>query len=229
MGLFDTFLPTPKEKAKILAGLLSAPQKQVAPDRSVMDAYQPQADVGYKPTPADDAIGPPAVLGGLLSLDPSDYLGPKSISNAISSIKGLPLLFGMSVSKPEGTKMIADILRGGVIPADGAKVGTLEANHATKWGKDFEGKGLLFGVEDAIHTTKRTKEGLSPEEIADIAFRATQKNAHAKVQDSGLLLTSPIKMKFPDSPLFSPQAQIREVDGNPTLFGVIPKGWKGRK
>lgn len=139
-------------------------------------------------------------------------------------------LLAMSVSKPEGVTKIAQMLTELFRGKSAEVIGTVEPNHMARWGKADQSDSLLFGVEDVAHTTKRLNEGLTPEEVAEIGYRATQKNAHAQVTGKNdLLLTSPVPMKFDDSPLFKPQALLREGGDGLHLYGVIPRGWKWRK
>lgn len=65
-------------------------------DPSVMDNYQPTqplsglldySDPAVKAGP--DAIGPPTIAGGLLSLDPTDYIGPQTLGKLAAGLKGL--------------------------------------------------------------------------------------------------------------------------------------------
>jgi hypothetical protein len=134
----------------------------------------------------------------------------------------------MSVTKPDGTSKISQRMTEAFSKSPADEVGFIEPNHLAKWGQSDP--KLFFGNADAAHSTKRIGEGVTPEEFAEIAYRATQKNAHAVVEPNGYLkLTSPIAMKFQDSPPFKPQAIVRNVDGENHLFGVIPKGWGGRK
>lgn len=66
-----------------LRGLL-APK----PYESVMDGYQPpKQEVGYINT--EPPLTGPSIAGGLLSLDPTDYIGPQSLAKAGMAIKGL--------------------------------------------------------------------------------------------------------------------------------------------
>lgn len=150
-------------------------------------------------------------------------------SSAIANALGVLPFISASVTKPAGTSKIAQRMADAFSKDAADEVGTIEANHLAKWGKSSD-PALLFGVDDAEHSLKRIAEGMTPQEISEVAFRATQKNAHAAVEPNGYLkLTSPIAMKFADSPLFKPQAIIRNVDGENHLYGVVPKGWKGRK
>lgn len=163
---------------------------------------------------------------GIQAAREGDMLGA-----GLGALGALPFMpnIAASVTKPEGTTAIVGLLSDGV-PGELKQVGTLEANHAKTWGKGETELPLFFGEPDVIHTEKRMREGITPDEIAEIGFRATLKNAHAKKTGKGdLLLQSPIKMKFDDSPLFSPQALIRMNGDQAHLYGVVPKGWKGRK
>ena len=56
--------------------------------RSVMDGYQ-EPRLSNLLDPAADALQSPSVLGGLLSLDPTDYIGPNTLAKAGMALKGL--------------------------------------------------------------------------------------------------------------------------------------------
>ena len=66
------FTPSQNSPLRKIGSLLDRP------DNSVMDNYQPPQPRGLL-DPEKDAIGPPSVLGGLLSLDPTDYIGPNTL------------------------------------------------------------------------------------------------------------------------------------------------------
>lgn len=63
--------------------------------RSVMDGYQ-EPRLSSLLDPADDALQSPSVLGGLLSLDPTDYIGPQTLGKLAMGAKALagPAMLG---------------------------------------------------------------------------------------------------------------------------------------
>lgn len=93
----------PAFKHRRLSSLLSDP--------SVMDGYvEPQAQPQGLLDPAKDAIGPPSVLGGLLSLDPTDYIGPQTLGKLAAGLKGL--LTGGAAVAPLAAYMGTTLKRG---------------------------------------------------------------------------------------------------------------------
>ena len=70
----------------VLGGSLNPEWASKAP-KSVVEDFR----YGF-PDPIDhekDAIGPPTIAGGLLSLDPTDYVGPQTLAKAGAALKGL--------------------------------------------------------------------------------------------------------------------------------------------
>jgi hypothetical protein len=72
--------------------------------RSLRPGYESVAAKEYPikvASPEDDAIGAPTILGGLVSLDPTDYLGPKALANLAAAVKtGLGGLAMVGMIKP---------------------------------------------------------------------------------------------------------------------------------
>ncbi len=82
---------------------------QVGSDRSVMDSYHPPApQQGYVNT--EEPLGPPSFLGGLLSLDPTDYVGPNTLAKLAAGAKGLlsgaALMPMVGVVKDSGERIV---------------------------------------------------------------------------------------------------------------------------
>jgi len=85
----DLMLARVRGQGGTLGTLLNQWQgKQFNEDRSVMDSYQPPVpQTGYVNT--EEPLGPPSLLGGLLSLDPTDYVGPNTLAKLAAGAKGL--------------------------------------------------------------------------------------------------------------------------------------------
>ena len=122
----DLMLARVRSQGGRLGGLLDmwqgAPQQQRLP--SVMDNYQPPAPQNrlqdYVNT--EEPLGPPSILGGLLSLDPTDYMGPQTLAKLAAGAKGLlsgaalmPMVGGMKnvgiLSKPKNEITKEDLMK----------------------------------------------------------------------------------------------------------------------
>ncbi len=88
--LRELMLSRARAEGETLNSLLARWRGEPAPrpDPSVMDSYRPPVpQTGYVNT--EEPLGPPSVLGGLLSLDPTDYVGPNTLAKLAVGAKGL--------------------------------------------------------------------------------------------------------------------------------------------
>jgi hypothetical protein len=95
-----------------------------------------------------------------------------------------------------------------------------------------EGNSIEVRAADIIHQLKRLSEGLTPAEMWTLVECVLHPKAIAKCDPSGrCILLYFEQIEFEPGRLFTPQGIV--MDGldwkAPRLYGLIPKGWAGRK
>jgi hypothetical protein len=141
---------------------------------------------------------------------------------------------------PEGKRRLIDAIENRGVD-DQFVVGSLEprALQATRNRRERLGMPplrdpvVVVSDRDVQHMLKRVdKDGLTSSEIARLAEEVLSPGAIARVGDHGLVnLWGPRRIEFELRRPFQPLGILNDPRGSdlPHLFGVIPKGWAGRK
>lgn len=119
-------------------------------------------------------------------------------------------------------------------------IGTLtEAQHATfnmlreeKGWEPRNNRDVVITRGDVYHMLKRIdNDGLTPAEVVSIMEHALSDDSIATRGDEGRPVLTNLNHMEIDGKRFGAKAifKDRQNNQNPTCFGVIPKGWGGRK